>query len=160
MASKVNFTNNNEEMAEFVPESHVIKELGGHEDWEYKYIEPVPGENDIMKDTATRDKLLIEREALVKDYEKSTLDWIHGVGDAEKTKTRRHELAVSLREDYWRLDPYVRARSFYDRSGMIQPGGKINFYPDTTTEAPAATPISATTINGANHVNTSADDVD
>ena len=139
-----------------MPESHVIKELGGHEDWEYKYIEPVPGEDDKMKDTTTRDKLLQEREHIVKDYENSTLDWVHGVGDVEKTKAKRHELAVALREDYWRLDPYIRARSFYDRSGMIQPGGKIDFYPDTTLKTPTPAPST----NGVNHTDTSPNDVD
>jgi len=145
-------------MAEFVPESHVIKELGGQEDWEYHYIEPVPGENDKMKDTETRDKLLLEREALVKDYEKSTLDWIHGVGDVSATKTKRHELAIALRDDYWRLDPYIRARSFYDRSGMIQEGGKINFY--TETKVPAVAPAAGTNGTSAPATETSADDVD
>lgn len=140
-------------MEEFVPRSHIIKELGGDEDWTYKYVEPVPGENDMMKDTATRDKLLAERANFYKDYEKSTLDWIHGTGNVSAVKLRRNELANTLKEDYWGLDPYIRAKSFYDRTGMINAGGKIKFYPSKD--------VTPTVTNGAvKPVETSADDVD
>lgn len=140
-------------MEEYVPRSQIIKELGGDEDWTYKYVESVPGENDMMKDTATRDRLLKEREVFYGDYEKSTLDWIHGNGDISAVKVRRNELANTLREDYWRLDPYIRAKSFYDRTGMINSGGRIQFYPSKEVPAPVT--------NGASKaVETSAADLD
>ncbi len=139
-------------MEEFVPKSHIITELGGDEDWNYQYIEPIPGENDTLNDIATRDKLLQEREALVKDYEKATIEWIHTYsGDATSVKAQRNELAKLLRDDYWRLDPYVRARSYYDRVGMINPGGRIQFYPSDAV--PTANGIRKPT-------ETSAEDVD
>jgi len=153
VASKVHFTNNNEEMEEFVPRSQIISELGGDEDWSYQYVEPVPGENDLMKDTTTRDKYLVEREGLVKDYEKATLEWIHGT---EKTQIRRNELANKLKEDYWRLDPYLRARSLYDRVGLINPGGKLQFYPANTEKEKPLQHLP----NGTTRVETSADDID
>ncbi|KAE9369605.1 CRAL/TRIO domain-containing protein [Stipitochalara longipes BDJ] len=129
VASKVHFTNNVEEMEAYVPKPQIIHELGGAEDWTYQYIEPVPGENDTMKDIATRDKLLLAREEIVKEYEKVTLEWIRGTGDVDAVKKSRNEIASKLKVDYWGLDPYVRARSYYDRVGMINPGGKIQFYP-------------------------------
>lgn len=129
MASKVHFTNNNEEMEAYVPRLQIISELGGAEDWNYQYIEPVPGENDTMKDTATRDKLLLAREEIVKEYEKATLEWIHGMGDVQAVKKSRNDIAGRLKADYWGLDPYIRARSYYDRVGMINPGGRVQFYP-------------------------------
>jgi len=147
VASKVNFTNDNTAMEAFVPESQIIKELQGSEDWAYSYIEPVPGENDKMKDTETRDKLLAARELIVKDYEKATLDWINDTGDAAAVKTRRNEVANQLRDDYWNLDPYVRARSYYDRAGLINPGGRLQFYPPNAA-APVIAPEPAAT-NGA-----------
>ncbi|TGO56614.1 hypothetical protein BCON_0075g00040 [Botryotinia convoluta] len=151
VASKVQFTNNVEEMSEFVPRSQILAELGGDENWEYKFVEPVPGENDLMKDTATRDKLLKERENIVDAYEKATLEWINSEGKTPEIKTRRTELAKELRDDYWKLDPYVRAKSLYDRTGVINPGGKLDFYPEARGEtAPAAAPA----------VETSADDID
>ena len=137
-------------MEKYVPKNHVLKDLGGDEDWAYHYIEPVVGENDTMKDTETRDKLLAGREDIVKDYEKATLDWIHGQVDSAEIKKKRDELANSLKDDYWRLDSYVRARSYYDRVGMLNSGGRLQFYPQKT--APPTT-------NGSK-VETSADDVD
>ncbi|CAL3971695.1 unnamed protein product [Diplocarpon coronariae] len=151
VASKVQFTNSNEEMEQFVPRSQIIKELGGDEDWEYHYTEPVPGENDKMKDLETRDSLLKEREALVNQYEKATIEWVQGEGDGAVIKDTRHKLATSLKEDYWRLDPYVRARSIYDRVGLIQQGGKLQFYPSK---------VEAALANGTKPVETSADDLD
>lgn len=137
-------------MAEYVPESQIIKDLGGQEDWNYQYIEPVPGENDTMKDTESRDKMLAAREKLVEDYEKATIDWIHDTStNSTEIKTRRNVIAEKLRENYWRLDPYVRARSYYDRVGMINPGGRLQFYP-AKNEVP----------NGSHEVATSAADVD
>lgn len=170
VASKVHFTNDHE-MEDFVPKSQIIKELNGAEDWEYEYIEPVPGENDKMKDLETRDKLLEERKGIVDEYEKATVEWIKG-GDALALKTKRNELAIQLRDDYWRLDPYIRARSYYDRCGLINPGGKLQFYPGkmitpepvaTKTEAPPTSPepASAVTTNGGPTPHEhSADDVD
>lgn len=134
-------------MSEFVPRSQILKELDGDEDWEYKFIEPVPGENDAMKDTITRDKLLKERESIVDRYEKATLEWINTEGKEAEVKGRRTQLAKELRDDYWKLDPYVRARSLYDRVGVVNPGGRLDFYP----KAKAA---------GSTAIETSADDLD
>ena len=125
-------------MEEFVPASQIITELSGNEDWDYKYIEPVPGENDKMKDTATRDKLLEGRKLIVNEYESSVLAWINGTTTVEAARKKRDDVARKLREDYWNLDPYVRARSYYDRVGMLNPGGKLQFYPEKKTGKVAA----------------------
>jgi hypothetical protein len=123
-------------MEEFVDSKHIPSELGGDEKWEFEYIEPVPGENDLMKDTATRDKIQLERDGIVKEYEKQTATWIHASGDIPAAKLRRAELVEELKANYWRLDPYVRARTYYDRCGMINPGGKIKFYPNPSAAEP------------------------
>lgn len=130
MASKVHFTNNVKDMEEFISKDQIIKELDGDEDWDYKYIEPEAGENDKMKDTATRDKLLAERGQLYRAFEDATAKWVLNSDDGQ-TKTlraKREEAAKQLREQYWTLDPYIRARSFYDRTGMLRPDGTVDFY--------------------------------
>ncbi|KAK3321660.1 putative phosphatidylinositol transporter protein [Apodospora peruviana] len=171
VASKVHFTNNVRDMEGFIPLNQIPKELDGQEDWVYSYVEPVAGENDKMKDVATRDRLLAGREALVKEYESATMQWIQNPDSAE-IKAKRNALAVKLREDYWNLDPYIRARSYYDRTGVLQPGGKLNYYPSAAAQAEAARPqVSAAVVdekaNGAVPpppapvaMTTSADDVD
>jgi len=142
-------------MEEFVPRSQILKDLGGEENWSYQYIEPVTDENSKMKDSGTKERLLAGRERIVKEYEAVTVDWIDNNTGSEisEIKEKRHKLALALREDYWRLDPYVRARSVYDRVGMLQPGGKLEFYPKSTPTVPAAT-------IGNQKVLTSAGDVD
>ncbi|KAL8797557.1 MAG: hypothetical protein Q9195_000374 [Heterodermia aff. obscurata] len=125
VASKVHFTKNVEELEAFVERSHIIKELGGDDPYTYEYIQPRPGENDRMSDTSTKERLLDERAAIVKDFEQVTLEWIKEPQAAEQ---RRGELAERLRSGYWQLDPYIRARSLYDRTGVIGNGGQIQHY--------------------------------
>jgi hypothetical protein len=130
VAAKVHFTNNRAELEEYIAPDHLIKELDGDENWEYKYVEPVAGENDKMKDTQTRDRLLAEREEVVKKFEQTTRDWIrHPEGEQGKElKVEREKISKQLKEGYWVLDPYIRARTLYDRQGAIQSGGKTDWY--------------------------------
>ena len=135
VAGKVHFTNNRADLAEFIEPSQMLKELGGDEDWEYEYVEPVPGENDTMKDAEARSRLLEARENTVKQFESATLDWIQDP-EGEKgqaAKARRDQIATQLREQYWKLDPYVRARSLYDRLGIISSDGKVTWNAVTTS---------------------------
>lgn len=141
VASKVHFTNNLKDLSEFVDKSRVLKEFDGEEDWTYTYVEPVAGENDKMKDTTKRDGLLAAREQLYKDYEEATLKWIKSPEDAS-IKAQRDSIAAKLRADYWVLDPYVRARSLYDRTGWIQ-GEKLDPYPAKKTAVESTAEIAA-----------------
>ncbi len=52
----------------------------------------------------------------------------------ESSLNRRDEVIKSLSANYWKLDPYVRARSLLDRTGVIKEGGKIDFYPTQVTQ--------------------------
>lgn len=132
VASKVHFTYNREGLEEFIAPDQIIKELGGDEDWEYRYEEPVAGENDKMKDTQTRDAILQERHDISKRFEETTQRWIEAGDDEARRKLHdeRDDLAVQLRQNYWKLDPYVRARSMYDRQGIICGGKAARWYPD------------------------------
>lgn len=152
-------------MSEFIEPSHILKELDGQEDWDYKYLEPVAGENEKMKDTTTRDALLSGREELVHEYEETTLQWIKEAGTDKEAaiKAQREDLARKLRDDYWKLDPYLRAKCVLDRTGVIQDGGKIDMYSKGAPAPVAAAPTPAVApapTNGAPAVETSADDVD
>ncbi|KAL1865229.1 phosphatidylinositol transfer protein csr1 [Paecilomyces lecythidis] len=147
VAAKVNFTNSVEDLEQFIPRDRIIKELGGDEDWEYKYIEPTADENDRMKDTATRDKLIAKRQELADEVQSATLSWVAagkaGNKDLENAeKAKRDSLIQRLREEYWELDPYVRARTLMDRAGNLIEGGKVQFYPERNAS-------SGTSINGA-----------
>jgi len=131
VAGKVHFTSDVDDLAKFIPRSQIIKELDGEEDWEYHYVEPIAGEDDAMKEETPRKALEDERHLEVLEYQKKTFDWIaNGTsGEADKVKEERNALARKLNENYWKLDKHIRARTYYDRTGMILPDGKINFYP-------------------------------
>lgn len=112
-----------------------MKELEGDEDWEYKYVEVPENENPKMADKETRETLLAERQELAKEIQDLTVEWIRAsfkkeTAAASAAEEKRKELIEKLRSQYWVLDPYVRARSLYDRLNIVQGGGKINFYPD------------------------------
>lgn len=141
VAAKVHFTNNKADMEEYIAPTQLLRELEGQEEWTYQYAEPVPGENEKLDDTKTRDELLAARELLYREFEEATLQWIAdadaGNGPGDWT-AKRDDIANRLREDYWVVDPYIRARSLYDRTGILGPGGKLDFYP-----APAGAPEQA-----------------
>ncbi len=138
VASKVNFTNGRDGadgITNHIEPDRLIKELGGDLDWEYKYVEPIEGENDLTKDTATRDRLQAERQEISQRFEAATRKWVEASTPeivAERTKVAK-ELAVN----YWKLDPYIRARSLYDRNGNLRGGKKVAWYEDEKAAAAA-----------------------
>jgi len=128
VAAKVHFTNELKDLEVFIDESNIIKELGGPLEWEYEYVDPLPDENRCMQDSEARDQLEVQRQELTRKYERVVLNWIgDGVpseGSDDKTideqRRRRDEIALQLRNNYWELDPYVRARTLYDRIGVLR----------------------------------------
>lgn len=120
------------ELEQFVPKNHILKELGGDDPFVYEYKEPQLGEDNLLKDTATRDEKLGERASTVKDFEIATYEWMHAPAGNDELSTKRSTLAESLRKGYWQLDPYLRARTIYDRIGLIKQDGTgtIVYYPE------------------------------
>ncbi|KAL8739244.1 MAG: hypothetical protein Q9181_000135 [Wetmoreana brouardii] len=159
VAAKVHFTQNLEELEQFIEKSHIIKELGGDDPWEYHYVEPSAGENERMSDESTRQRLLDERASVVKDYESTTQEWIADSQNRTSLQQKRNDLAERLRSGYWQLDPYLRARSLYDRTGLIREGGVIQYYgkPDAPNGPKA---LVANPHNGPLPMEHRADDVD
>ncbi|KAJ5731655.1 uncharacterized protein N7483_006163 [Penicillium malachiteum] len=134
IAAKVQFTNSGNDLAKFIDRSKLPKGVGGDEDWEYKYIEPKEDENLVMEDTTTRDALIRERQQIGEEFLAATTEWNSAAKAKDKTKTQsaasqRTYLAERLRVNHWKLDPYTRARLCLDRMRVIQPGGKVDFYP-------------------------------
>lgn len=151
VAGKVHFVKTIDDLQKFVPSSQIPTELGGAEKWVYEYPEPVEGENVKMADQEVKGKLLEARSELVERYQKSVLEWVvegDGGKSLDERRRERDEAAELLRANYWLLDPYVRAKTLYDRVGTIGEGGKVDFYPK-------AVPVSAAPVQA-----TSADDLD
>ncbi|KAJ5187960.1 hypothetical protein N7491_004280 [Penicillium cf. griseofulvum] len=134
IAAKVEFTNSVADLEKFIPREQIVEEVGGDEKWSYKYVEPSTSENSKMDDTMTRDALKGERQAIGEEFLAATSGWISAAKSKDTTKlqsieSERAYLAERLRVNYWKLDPYVRARLLLDRPKVIQGGGKVEFYP-------------------------------
>lgn len=159
VAGKVHFTSNVEDLEKFIDKSRIIKELDGDENWEYHYVEPQPGENDAMKDQEARNALEAERDADVRQYQTKTFEWIANISspEADQIKEARNALARKLYDNYWRLDKHIRARTIYDRTGMIAQDGTVNFYPPPPGKGQTAGLPPSSNVP---EVDTSADDVD
>ena len=155
VAAKVHFTKSVDDLDVFVPRARIPRHLGGEEEWTYRFVEA--GKEEVEEDarrrrrggddeddsTARRRQLEEERKAHVEAFQESTFAWLLAAnkrGDANDDDdnaaqladlaTQRDRLASALNADYWALDPYIRARSLYDRIGMIGPAGVIDFYPE------------------------------
>lgn len=120
------------DISKYIAPEHLVPDLGGTDPWEYEYVPPVEGENAKMADTATRDKLLARRKELAALFEDKTREWsdVADAGDKAKTaavKQQRDDIAKQLAENFWELDPYLRARSLYDRLGVFQGNGKVDW---------------------------------
>jgi hypothetical protein len=119
VASKIHFTKSVEDLEKFIPRSQMIKEMGGDEDWDYQYVEPQPGENDRLDDIETRNRLLRERESMIREYEVLTAKWINGDSHVQAKRCR---LSQALMDHYrQKLDRYLRAATLYDRLGDCFP---------------------------------------
>ena len=134
IVSKVQFTRSAKDLEQFIPKETIYKELGGPDDFEPNFIEPTENENDRLHDTITRDAIVEDRQRIVKELLSATSTWINATSnkETEQVKTiqaQREDLMEQLRVNYWKLDPYVRARNHLDRAGVVQEGGKIDFFP-------------------------------
>lgn len=170
VAAKIHFTKTVEDLEQYIQKSNIIKELGGDDPFEYKYVEPDPiSEKTLSTQDAShhqkRDSLLYDRAQTVLQFQNKTYDWLasssSSTSDSSSSlKTERDSLAKSLRTGYWDVDPYIRAGSYYDRVGVIGKGGVVNFYPErnkTTTDASKSTPANGAAVTTGE---SNADDVD
>lgn len=134
VASKVHFTQSVDDLDKFIDRNQIPQELNGDEDWEYKYLEPEAGENAVMEDTATRDALMYERIMIGLKMLAGTAAWISATtfsqgppdnATVNELKVRREAAIGDFRQNYWKLDPFIRQRSIIDRQGVLKPGGTV-----------------------------------
>ena len=124
VAEKIHFTKGVDELVNFVPREQLLTELGGDHDWNYTYQEPDPNTDFPLPDDASSRSAIEAWANKCSEYQELTLQWVNakGTDDAGVLMDKRHELAIKLVDAYWKMDPYVRARSFYDKLGLVAPG--------------------------------------
>lgn len=92
-----------------------------------------------MKDTEAKASILKERGDIATKFEAVTRKWVDVTPgpESDALQSERTAIAKESRDNYWKLDPYVRARSLYDRQGFIRGGAEVNWYPNRDAKAPA-----------------------
>lgn len=120
VAAKISFTKGEKDLLQSISSEQLPKSLGGTLAHDYEWIPPSEGDDAPMADTVTRDRLLAERTKMFEKFFDITLKWIAADGpEADKLYKERMALSDELYKDYFRIDPYVRARSIYDRNGTL-----------------------------------------
>ncbi|KAI0536828.1 CRAL/TRIO domain-containing protein [Xylaria digitata] len=122
IVSKIHFTRKPADLLQFIPAESLQTSYGGEDTWEYEYVEPVAGKNARLDESEKRAKIQQERNELIAEFERETIEWasLAAASTAEKEKpSRRNEVADQLGGNYWKLDPYIRARTYFHRLGMI-----------------------------------------
>ncbi|KAH8812285.1 CRAL-TRIO domain-containing protein [Xylogone sp. PMI_703] len=128
IASKIHFTRNNNELTNFISPENLQTCYGGQDTWEYKYIELEPGENERME-SEKKPKLQAERNELIHQFEQLTVQWVGLSPESPAAKEReseRKDVAKQLYSNYWKLDPYIRAKTYYHRAGVIDALGEVD----------------------------------
>lgn len=132
VAAKVQFAQKPEGLMKFISEDQLLAARGGKNNYTYQYIKPDPEENRLMFDKETREKLSAALEDLHGQFVQATADWTGAkeAGDDDKfaaASRKRMELSHKIREAAVELDKYTRARHFYTRAGILQPGGAVDW---------------------------------
>jgi hypothetical protein len=72
-----------------------------------------------------KEEIHAERNGLIQQFELLTVEWASfdpASAEGRQKAAERVELAKRLRESFWKLDPYIRARTYYRRAGVIENG--------------------------------------
>lgn len=121
VASKIHFTKSTSDLEQFIDKKHIPKDLGGLDDFTPEYVPPTPSNSGKKEKDDTYQKLVAEREQLVMHFIEATKAWISATTKEESTGllNAKIQLGAELAKNYIALDPYVRDRSCFDRSGAI-----------------------------------------
>lgn len=154
LVSKVHFTKTLDDLERFIPRSNIPPDLGGTDDtYEYHYIEPDMNDRaenlSLDVHSPTREFLASQRQRIGEDLLEATRLWLQtiamrdGIGLAVQ-EDRRAELIEELRLNFWKLDPFIRARCQLDREGIIVSDGigTIDFYPHLRARERRGTDVS------------------
>ncbi|KAF8985390.1 hypothetical protein BGZ46_004502 [Entomortierella lignicola] len=133
VVSKIRFTRSDADLMEYIDASHLPDKFdGGLDTYSYKYFPVVPGENDRMKDTATKERLTQEWKAIMWKFEAVTREWIacektEGARPMSVIEAERSQIVKEIRVAFFKLEPYIRARTIYHRTErpVMQADGSV-----------------------------------
>jgi hypothetical protein len=108
--------------------------MGGGDPWEWKWVPPVQPSPLSAEEKSSLEAARAERVKQLDEYITVTSAWWKQfiAGDeaaAAASQKQRHDLALQLRDNYWKLDKYVRGRVWLDRVGILKEDGSVNLTP-------------------------------
>ncbi|CAI6031113.1 unnamed protein product [Clonostachys chloroleuca] len=130
IASKIHFTSGNKSLAKFISMANLQTCYGGDDAWEYKFVDPVPGENERMQSEEEKFKIQTERDQLVNQFHRLTAEWVSLEPESDLGKGKNAERDGSVKQlklNFWKLDQYIRATTYYHRVGVINRHGEVDF---------------------------------
>ncbi|KAF9426683.1 hypothetical protein BGZ76_002647 [Entomortierella beljakovae] len=137
VASKVRFTRNDQEIAQFIAPEHLIDNYKtGLDHFKYSYPHAKPDENKSMEDTETKERLVKEWKDTFWRFESLTREWLKAGTPAgalgrseEEIEKERGQCAKDLRVAFFKMDPYIRARNLFHRTSppVAQLDGSVNW---------------------------------
>lgn len=121
VASKIHFTKSVSDLEKFVDKKHVPSDLGGDDDYKFKYITPTKENSSVLPADDKFKQLTAEREALLLAFMEATIAWINAKTKEDSTKmlNMKIQLGGQLAKNFISLDPYVRQRGAFDRNNDL-----------------------------------------
>lgn len=123
--SKVKFTKGPLDMTDRIPAERLVSDLGGEMTNEFVFLEPEEGENELLKDTAEREKRFNAYMDLAREYEEVTGQWA-SKEDAAVVE-RRLVLVKKLRVAQFHMEPYTRGKTVCHRDGTLDGQGIVTW---------------------------------
>lgn len=123
VASKVHFTKSTADLEQFVDNKYIPVSLGGQDKFEPVYEPPKEDENAlVIGDSQEKEQLLNERKAIIEEVLAVTTKWIEADDADASAKYLAEKIAVGnkLVDNYVKLDKYIRARTVFDRWGLLE----------------------------------------
>ncbi|KAL9059470.1 MAG: hypothetical protein Q9162_001168 [Coniocarpon cinnabarinum] len=130
--SHIHFTKNLTDLRRYLSYQTIPADMGGGDDSEYHYSPPDlddpinggGGESVQIRREYERRMLQEQHMETARLFEETTREWIDASRRGRETSglnSLRARYQQDLLAMYWKLDPYIRSRSIYDRLGWIQP---------------------------------------
>ncbi|EPX71426.1 sec14 cytosolic factor family protein [Schizosaccharomyces octosporus yFS286] len=120
---KIVFTQNSKDLENYIDRSVIPASLGGDSQHTYQYVEPKENENELVNEHSYEKKAALDRYyAYYNEWEQQSLHWAQTRNDDavnEKLRINCDIAGTNFSKEYWRVDKYLRARTVYDRLGLL-----------------------------------------
>lgn len=125
VASKIRFTKKAKDLEEFIDPQFIPKDLGGKDDYKPVFIAPTKENAGVLPKDEKFVEIAKERDQTFVSFIEATIQWILSKEAAESADWERvrAQTQIDLARNYLKLDPYIRNKSAFERSGEMKVNG-------------------------------------